>query len=325
MSGLVLAAGGIHVPGLRTLLGELSRPRVPLEPVAKRSLACSDHFDSPGNRATASGWWRRARQKRLNSRDSWLIAAGGPAGCSPERMEDWEARAEWGRFRYGFSIYGDFWGKVAMRRLILSLLVFGTLVSSSAGAIGAGVSQPQSPNFAAALSHFDSEEVAQLVAGESVRRKFRIRRGNIDYHAGLGYRLIQTSPMEVIRALRRPDGIVRAIPYGVEATTVSENDGVARVRIRQGKSPIIGKYSVRLEWDLGSYQARFWVDPTEERDVRDLWGVFSAREVAPGWTLVSFGFAFNIGGVGELLESKAQRWALDTPDRIAELVVPGAR
>lgn len=213
-----------------------------------------------------------------------------------------------------------------MRRLIRTLvLTLGLVATSTAVASGA---RPETSNPAVArgaLSHFDSDEAASLVSGDSVRRKFQIRRGNIDYHAGLAYRLVQTSPMEVIRALRRPDGIVRAIPYGVEATTISESDGVARVRIRQGKSPIIGKYSVHLEWDLGSYQARFWVDPTEERDVRDLWGVFSAREVRPGWTLISFGFAFNIGGVGELLESKAQRWALDTADRIAELVEPAGR
>ncbi len=173
-----------------------------------------------------------------------------------------------------------------------------------------------------AFANFSQKDRVTLGQELSVKRRFQIQRGEVEYHAGLAYRLVQAKPMDVIRALRKPDGIVRAIPYAIEATTVSEADGVARVRIRQGKSPVIGKYSVHLEWDLGTYEARFWMDPNERHDVSDLWGVFSAKEVVPGWTLISFGFAFDIGGVGSLLESKAQRWALQTADRIAEMVEP---
>lgn len=173
-----------------------------------------------------------------------------------------------------------------------------------------------------AFANFSPKDRVTLGRERSVKRQFHIKRGEVEYHAGLAYRLVQATPMDVIRALRRPDGIVRAIPYAIEATTISESDGVARVRIRQGKSPVVGKYSVHLEWDLSTYEARFWMDPNERHDVSDLWGVFSAREVSPGWTLIRFGFAFDIGGVGSLLESKAQRWALQTADRIADMVDP---
>jgi hypothetical protein len=153
-----------------------------------------------------------------------------------------------------------------------------------------------------------------------VKRRFLIGSGEDAYHAGYSYRIVDASPLEVIRALRRPGGIVKEIPYGLEATTLSEEDGVTRMRIAQGKRPIVGSYTVRLEWDLRTYRAQFWLDPTFDHDVNDVWGVFSAREISPGKTLVSFGFAFDIGGVGTLLERKAQTWGLTTADRIAEMV-----
>ena len=73
-----------------------------------------------------------------------------------------------------------------------------------------------------------------------------------------------------------------------------------------------------MEWDLNSYQARFWRDPAYKSDVEDIWGVFSAREIRPGLTLITFGFAFKIGGVGSIIERKVQTWGLTTADSIAK-------
>lgn len=169
---------------------------------------------------------------------------------------------------------------------------------------------------------FSAEEKTQLLSGESVKRKFMLKIDDVEYRAGICYRLVQASPMDVMRALRAPGGIKKALPYGVEATTLRELDGVAEVRIVQGKVPIVGGYTVRLEWDLSHYSARFWLDPNREHDLRDIWGAFSAREVAPGYTLISFAVSFHLGGVAEILAPKAHRWALNTADNIAELVEP---
>lgn len=180
--------------------------------------------------------------------------------------------------------------------------------------------QRESPSGDRSLRPFTAAEIQLLESGESVKRKFRIPRPDAIYHAGYSYRLVEATPMDIIRALRAPDGIVEVIPYGRSATTLSESDGMSRMRIRQGKAPVIGEYTVLVQWDLNDYQARFWMDPTEPHDVDDVWGIFSAREVRPGVTLISFGFAFNIGGVGTLLENKAQEWGLTTANRIAKHV-----
>ena len=126
--------------------------------------------------------------------------------------------------------------------------------------------------------------------------------------------------MDVIRAFRSPKSLVKVIPYGVAAKVLSEDDGVTTMTISQGKRPIVGTYTVRMVWDIDTYEARFWMDPNYRADIEDIWGVFSAREVKKGLTLVSFGFAFNIRGVGSILQGKAQTWGLTTADRIARHV-----
>jgi hypothetical protein len=173
------------------------------------------------------------------------------------------------------------------------------------------------------MSHptgFTRAELARLERGKSVKRGFELQHGGSTYQAGLSYRLVEATPMDVIRALRQPGGIVQVIPYGLSARVLSERDGISWITISQGKRPVVGTYTVRMEWDLSSYQTRFWLDPSYKADVEDIWGVFSAREIRPGATLITFGFAFRIGGVGSLLEAKAREWGLTTADRIARHV-----
>lgn len=238
------------------------------------------------------------------------------------------------RYVGGIMLWRDSW---ASSRAGLAMLVsMGLLVSPSgardggaeahSGALAKLDASPEPDRKTnAALAAFSDDEVAQLEAGKSVRTGFDFQRGHRKYHAGLAYRLVQASPMDVMRALRRPGGIQRSIPYGIEAKTVREENGYSQVRILQGKKPIVGEYTVRLHWDLSNFTARFWLDPNHAHDIVDLWGAFSAYEVRPGWTLVSFRFAFNIGGVGEILNNKAQRWALTTADKMAVVVEEARR
>lgn len=169
-------------------------------------------------------------------------------------------------------------------------------------------------------AEFSSEERAMFLQGKSVKRRLELKRNGRRYHAGLSYRLIQARPMDVMRVLREPGGVARVLPYGISATAESEKAGVTKMRVRQGKPPVVGTYTVKLVWDLSKYEAKFWLDPSERSDIDDVWGLFQAREVSPGLTLISFGFAFDIGGLGSLLERKAQGWALDVPDRLADLL-----
>ena len=198
------------------------------------------------------------------------------------------------------------------RKAILSSLAL-LLLSESSPAGGRTACLTAEPGFTA-------EERALLWQGKLVKRKFLLEMDDVKYRAGLSYRLVEADPLDVVRVLRSPQGIAKAIPYGIEATTYGEKDGLAMVRIRQGKPPIVGGYTVAMKWEMNHYRARFWLDPKHEHDVRDIWGWFQAREVAPGVTLICFAVAFDLGGVGEILGSKAHRWSLSTADRIGDLV-----
>lgn len=182
------------------------------------------------------------------------------------------------------------------------------------GAADATVSQTPEPK------GFTSAEIRRLSKGKSVKRRFDLAHQGDEYQAGLSYRLIEGTPMDVMRALRQPGAIAKVIPYGVSSTILSEKDGVTVMKIAQGKRPVVGKYTVRIKWDLQTHSARFWMDPAHKSDIEDIWGTFTARAVRPGVTLVSFGFAFNIRGVASILEGKAQTWGLTTADRIAKYV-----
>jgi hypothetical protein len=173
---------------------------------------------------------------------------------------------------------------------------------------------------AALPTELSLDERERLLNGKSVKRKFHLEVNDVTYRAGLAYRLVRSTPLEVVSALRSPKALARAIPYGLDAVQLGERDGVARVRIRQGKPPVVGGYTVRMKWELNQYRARFWLDPNDVHDLKDIWGSFSAREVSPGLTLICFAVAFDLGGVGEILGSKVHRWSLSTADRVAELV-----
>ena len=227
-----------------------------------------------------------------------------------------------------------FWGKALRQPVgwgafaVLLSATLGSAYASPAPTVGSPAptvgSQDRNIKKLAAINSsadaFSQGELKTLVSGGAVKRKFMIRRGYADYYGGYSYRLLRTTPLDVFRALRRPGGIARAIPYGVEARVLSENDGISRMRIVQGKQPVVGTYTVKVKWDLAQSEALFWLDPGERHDVHDLWGVFRARELQPGWTLVSFGFAFKIGGIGSFLEPQAQIWGLSTADRIAKML-----
>jgi hypothetical protein len=103
------------------------------------------------------------------------------------------------------------------------------VVSATSGASFAKKAEPSYDD----LTHFTAKERARLMRGKSVKRKFHIEIDEVSYRAGLSYRLVQGSPLDVVRVLRSPQGIAKAIPYGIEATTFEEKDGVAKVRIQQ--------------------------------------------------------------------------------------------
>lgn len=51
---------------------------------------------------------------------------------------------------------------------------------------------------------FTQQEVARLERGKSVKRGFELSHAGTTYQAGLSYRLVEATPMDVIRALRKP-------------------------------------------------------------------------------------------------------------------------
>src|SRR5690606_31091958 len=86
---------------------------------------------------------------------------------------------------------------------------------------------------AASSRGFTRQEKALLRRGKSVKHGFQLEHAGSTYQAGLSYRLVHAKPMDVIRTLRRPGGLVQVIPYGLSASVLAERDGVTWITIAQ--------------------------------------------------------------------------------------------
>jgi hypothetical protein len=163
-------------------------------------------------------------------------------------------------------------------------------------------------------------ERAKLEKGQLIARPFVFERSGHGYRGGVSYQLVNAPPAEVLRALRRPGALLEAVPYTLEARVVEQKGRKSRVTMRQGVVPLTGRYTVLLEWSETEPGGRFWLDTAAPHDLRDIFGYFRLVEYRPGVTLLTFAFAFDIGGLGNMFEGQAQKAALRTPSRWAEIV-----
>lgn len=206
-------------------------------------------------------------------------------------------------------------------RRIAQFVAGAMVLWSATGLAGAGKdgSRENEPGPVSALS---ADERRALYGGEMVTRSFAFERRGASYRAGISYYLVEAERPAVLSWLRQPGALEEALPHARAATLLAENDGISTIRMLHQRGPMQGRYTVRLAWDIQKGQARFWLDPARDNDLRDLWGYFQVRPVAPGVSLITFAFAFDLGGLAEILEPTVQAAVLDVPRRIAERVVP---
>lgn len=203
----------------------------------------------------------------------------------------------------------------------IAQFVAGAMVLWSATGL-AGTGKADSPkNELGRVSALSAGERRALYRGENVTRSFAFERSGGSYRAGIAYYLVQADPVSVLSWLRQPGALEEALPHARAATRLAEKDGISTIVMHHQRGPVQGRYTVRLAWDIQQGQASFWLDPARDNDLRDLWGYFRVRPVAPGLSLITFAFAFDLGGLAELLEPAVQAAVLEVPRRIGERVV----
>lgn len=175
---------------------------------------------------------------------------------------------------------------------------------------------------ARSLSHRDREV---LHAGGMVSRALRFAHGGGSYVGGVSYQVVDARPELVLAALSDVSNWPEALPRTKSARLLSGADGLSRVELVQGGSFLEARYTVVLQRADGD-TIRFWMDPAEAHDIRDVWGFFRVQALPGGRSLITVGAALDLGdGLARMLfEDKIASMLLRAPRKIREFVEPRA-
>lgn len=164
-----------------------------------------------------------------------------------------------------------------------------------------------------------------LVAGSMVSRPLRFTSQDGQYVGGVSYQLVEARPEVVLSALSDVNNWPEALPRTKSARLLDSKAGVSRVELVQGSSFVDARYSVMLERADGD-TIRFWLDPSQPHDIRDVWGFFRVQAFPGGRSLITVGAALDLGdGLARaLFEDKIARMMLHAPRSIRAFVEPRA-
>jgi hypothetical protein len=182
------------------------------------------------------------------------------------------------------------------------------------------------PRASAQPSPLSRPERARLESGAMVSRSLSFEEGQGRYVGGVSYQVVDAQPEVVLAALSDVSNWPDALPRTKAARLVSSADGLSRVELVQGTALVDARYTVVLARGTDGETIRFWLDPTQPHDIRDVWGYFRVRAMPGGRSLITVGAALDLGdGITRLLfEDKIARMMLLAPRQIRAFVEPRA-
>jgi len=177
---------------------------------------------------------------------------------------------------------------------------------------------------AAARPSLTAREQSSLHAGRMVSRAVRFEQAGGHYVGGVSYQVVDARPELVLAALSDVGNWPDALPRTKSARLLDSVNGVSRVELVQGGSFVDARYTVMLERVDGE-TIRFWLDPSEPHDIRDVWGFFRVKPLPGGRALITVGAALDLGdGLPRLFEDKIAGMMLRAPRQIRDFVAPRA-
>ena len=163
-----------------------------------------------------------------------------------------------------------------------------------------------------------------LHAGRMVSRPLSFEQAGGRYVGGVSYQVVDAEPEVVLAALSDVANWPDALPRTKSARLLDSVNGLSRVELVQGGSFLDARYTVMLE-RADTETIRFWMDPSEAHDIRDVWGFFRVKALPGGRSLITVGAALDLGdGLPRLFEDKVARMMLRAPRQIRDFVQPRA-
>lgn len=205
----------------------------------------------------------------------------------------------------------------------LLLIALASPAHATAPQSAAHAPAPQSSFVSGGLS---AGERSALGAGRMISRPLRFdTEAGGRYVGGVSYQVVEAPPEAVLAALSDVTNWPEALPRTKSARLLGSSDGVSRVELVQGNSLVDARYTVLLE-RAGDATIRFWLDPSQAHDIRDVWGFFRVQAVSEGRSLIAVGVALDLGdGLARMLfEDRIANMALRAPLKIRAFVEPRA-
>lgn len=158
-----------------------------------------------------------------------------------------------------------------------------------------------------------------------VSRALRFDDAGGHYVGGVSYQVVDARPEVVLAALSDVTNWPEALPRTKSARLLGSERGLSRVELVQGGGLVDARYTVVLERADGD-SIRFWLDPSQPHDIRDVWGYFRVKPLPGGRSLITVGAALDLGdGLARMLfEDKIARLMLRAPRHIRAFVEPRA-
>jgi hypothetical protein len=180
------------------------------------------------------------------------------------------------------------------------------------------------PSNVATRRSLTSAERNALYAGRMVSRPLSFEQSGGHYVGGVSYQVVDAQPELVLAALSDVTNWPEALPRTKSARLVDSVNGLSRVELVQGGTFLDARYTVVLE-RVDAETIRFWMDPSQPHDIRDVWGFFRIKPLSGGRSLITVGAALDLGdGLPRLFEDKIAGMMLRAPRQIRDFVQPRA-
>jgi len=183
-----------------------------------------------------------------------------------------------------------------------------------AGAAALSALVPGRAAAAARPASLSQDDLARLGRGELVSVPLDLDLPEGDYFGGISYALIHAPVAEVAAVLADPGAYRAILPMTLEARVLSRRGQDAQVYFRQGGrlGSVAYVLIVRRE-SQGLF--RFWLDPSHEHEIADLWGYLHVHPQGNDASLLTYAALVRLdAGVTKLLFSeKIRQFALRTP------------
>lgn len=185
-------------------------------------------------------------------------------------------------------------------------------------ALGAGATLVRS----AAADPLTPSEKEALGRGETVRRPVDADLEEGTYIGGVSYAVVGAPAAFVLAMLHEVATYRSILALTLEVTDVGEKGGDKLVYFKHGGSLGTAGYTMRIQKADRGGVIRFWMDPTFDHEIDDIWGFVRVEPLGPASCLATYAVLCDLGGLFRVLfGERIRKHALDTPGhlrRVAE-------